>query len=57
MIQLMRIGLKEKTSLIEEWDSSDTFCSSHGYRLIKEAIRKGGVREGEDGNLHLPNEE
>ncbi len=50
-------GSISKTSLIEEWDSSDTFSSSHGYRLIKDAIRNGDVREGEDGKLHLSNEE
>ena len=50
-------GSISRTALTEEWVSSDTFSSSHCYRLIKEAIRKGDVREGEDRKLHLSNEE
>ncbi len=50
-------GSISRTALTEEWVRSDTFSSSHCYRLIKEAIRKGDVREGEDRKLHLSNEE
>jgi len=49
-------GSISRTALTEEWVSSDTFSNSHGYRLINEAIKKGNVREGEDGKLHLPEE-
>ena len=50
-------GSISKAELIHEWVSSDTFSSSHCYRLIDKAISRGHVREGEDGKLHLFNEE
>ena len=46
-------GSISKAELIHEWVSSETFSSSHCYRLIDKAISKGNVREGEDGMLYL----
>tara|TARA_B100001971_G_C17939969_1_gene407133 strand:- start:358 stop:633 length:276 start_codon:yes stop_codon:yes gene_type:complete len=50
-------GSVSKAELISEWVSSNTQSSSHSYRLIDKAISRGNVREGEDGKLHLSNEE
>ena len=50
---LMDNGSISRTELKNEWVSSDTFSSSHCYRLIDRAISRGYVREGEDGKLHL----
>jgi len=50
-------GSISKSELVKQWVRSDTQCSSHAYRLIDRAIDKGNVREGDDGKLHLSNEE
>ena len=42
-----------KTEIVNEWVSTDTYQSSHSYRLLKEAIERDLVSEGDDGKLHI----
>ena len=46
-------GPVSRTEIVNEWVSTDTYQSSHSYRLLKEAIERDLVSEGDDGKLHI----
>ena len=46
-------GPVSRTEIVNEGVSTDTYQSSHSYRLLKEAIERDLVSEGDDGKLHI----
>ena len=46
-------GPVSRTEIVNEWVSTDTYQSSHSYRLLKEAIERDLVSEGDYGKLHI----
>ena len=56
-VYISEFGPVSKSKLVDSWTSSNTYQSSHAYRLIDKAEKRGKVVLKNDGKYHLVEEE